>query len=564
MKKTDGGARWQPASPDVTERPEPPASVGGDHSHEGHVPANYALGDPEEEQNSRRATAITTLALSTLEAGVIWAGTSNGLIQLPKDGGKTWENVSPPAVSAESAIDIIEASHDDRNTAYAVVAAFHDSNPYIYRTHDGGKTWRKITDGLEPSWVARVVREDPVRKGLLYAGTENGVYVSFDDGDHWQSLELNLPAADVRDLAVHENDLVEATFGRALWIRDDFSPLCQADSHVANSNASLLRPAPAARVRWDNNQETPLPPKFPAGKNPPDGAILDYYLKSVSSGELTLEIHDAQGNLVRRFTSVAPALDNTPKNVPDYWFRPPVVLTKNAGMNRFVWDLRYDSPPALNYGYFGDLLDYTEYTLVDHAKPGNTPREQTLGPLVVPGKYEAVFIGNGMLIKQLLTITLDPRVHVSQADLVQQLEAAKKVSGTLKSSYDAFHAAEALRAAVADRQKSLAALLKDNPQAKDASDALEDLDAQIEAIQSGTRTEPGFGSVNRDLAREMHMIETGDAAPSESAQARIADSCAALGKALADWRQLSSQALPPANALLDRYKFPPLPIAAAQ
>jgi hypothetical protein len=161
-------------------------------------------------------------------------------------------------------------------------------------------------------------------------------------------------------------------------------------------------------------------------------------------------------------------------------------------------------------------------------------------------------------------ITNDPRVHVSQADLVQQLEAAKKVSGTLKSSYDAFHAAEALWAAAADRRKSLAALLKDNPQVKDASDALEDLDAQIEAIQSGTRTEPGFGSVNRDLAREMHMIETGDAAPSESAQARIADSCAALGKALADWRQLSSQALPPANALLDRYKFPPPPIAAAQ
>ncbi len=540
MKTLNGGDSWQVISPDLTDR----SGVAG------------AERKPGERVASSR-TAITSIAPSTLQQGVLWAGTSNGIIQWTQDGGQTWKNVSPPDFTATTSIEILEASHYDANTAYVAAGIRNDSAPYIYRTHDAGKMWQKITDGLQPGWGARVVREDPVRKGLLYAGTENAVYVSFDDGDHWQSLQLNFPVSDVRDLAVHGNDLVAATYGRALWILDDLSPLRQASADIAASNAYLLRPAVAVRVRFDNDQETPLPPETPTGKNPPDGAIFYYYLKSPPAGELTIEIRDAKKNLVRRFTSVAPPEDKTPKNVPDYWFGPQPALSKNVGLNRFVWDLHYDPPSALNYSYFGNILDYVEYTLSDHAIPEDTPREQALGPLATPGQYEVTFIGNNVLMKQPLTITLDPRVHVSPAELDQQLDASKKVTSGLKASSDAYNAAAALRVAIADREKALVA----NASAKDGADAVMDLDKKIADVQEGTPLEPGVGPVNRDLARILYMIQVGDAAPSDSAQAAIDESCQTLDKNLAEWRKLNGESLPSVNALLGKYNLQPLPVA---
>ncbi len=568
MKTVNGGDSWQIISPDLTVKPG--SSAASNTPNAGHQPLDFdvdarsdnrlrdAFGeDPEDKdfQGGRIGGAITSIAPSPLQASVIWAGTSTGLIQRTQDGGLTWQNASPQGLTGFSPIVIVEASHFDVSTAYAVVEVFRDTNPYVYRTRDGGKTWQKITEGLPADWVARVVREDPVRKGLLYAGTENAVYVSFDDGDHWQSLQLNLPATDVRDLAVNGDDLVAATYGRALWVLDDLSPLRQASAEIANSAAYLLRPATAVRVRWDNDQETPLPPEVPASANPPDGAILYYYLKSVPQGELTVEIHDAKGNLVRRYTSARPAPDMTVKNVPDYWFGPLPALTKNSGLNRFVWDLHYDPPPTLPYGYFGGLLDYVEYTLSDHAIPGDTPREQTLGPLATPGQYEVDFIGNGALVKQTLTVVLDPRVRVSLAGLDDQLTAAKSIVAGLKVSTDAFHAVAPLRAAIADREKALG----DNAQAKEALDALKSLDQKIGTFQEGNPRVPGFGSINRDLARLMFMVEVGDGAPSDSAQEALAESCGALNKALAGWRQLSGQGFGSVNTLLDKYKLAALP-----
>jgi hypothetical protein len=311
------------------------------------------------------------------------------------------------------------------------------------------------------------------------------------------------------------------------------------------------------RVRFDNDQETPLPPETPTGKNPPDGAIFYYYLKSPPAGELTMEIRDAKKNVVRRFTSVAPPEDKTPKNVPDYWFGPQPALSKNVGLNRFVWDLHYDPPTALNYSYYGNILDYVEYTLSDHAIPEDTPREQALGPLATPGQYEVTFIGNNVLMKQPLTITLDPRVHVSQAELDQQLDASKKVTSGLKASSDAYNAAAALRVAIADREKALVA----NASAKDAADAVTDLDKKIADVQEGNPLAPGVGPVNRDLARILYMIQVGDAAPSDSAQAAIEESCQTLDKNLADWRKLNGESLPSVNALLGKYNLQPLPVA---
>ncbi len=513
----------------------------------------------------------------------------------------------------------MEPSHYDAATAYIVTQAAKDKHPYIYRTRDAGKSWQKITDGLEDNWLARVVREDPVRKGLLYAGTENALYVSFDDGDHWQSLQLNFPASDVRDLAVHGDDLVAATYGRAIWILDDLSPLRQASAEIAGANAYLLKPADTVRVRWDNDQETPLPPETPAGKNPPDGAIFDYYLKSAPTGVLTLEIHDAQGKFVRRFTSIAAAPDTTPKNVPDYWFGPMPALSKNVGHNRFVWDLRYDSPKTLPFSYYGNILDYIEYTLSDHAIPEDTPREQTLGPIAVPGQYEAILIANGVLMKQPFTVTLDPRVHVPQADLVKQLDAVNRIDAGLASSYQAYLAIAPIREAIAARQKSLEDFMKQHPPAgnkqnppgkgitdeapettkppnssdaaaqsphakdvaaepkenaeakesaakpvqvtegQDLADALKDLDKKIALIQEGTFTAPGIGPAHRDLARLSFMIQSGDAAPSQTAEAALDESCSNLNKSSAAWRDLAAQGFASINSLLAKYNLAPLP-----
>src|SRR5262249_32197479 len=296
-------------------------------------------------------------------------GTSNGVIQVTLDGGATWLDVSPPGLASNALISTLEASHHDAGTAYAAINVAQDSRPYIYRTRDGGHTWQAAANGLPATAIVRVVRADPVRKGLLYAGTETGGYVSFDDGDHWQALQLNLPTASVRDLAVHGDDLVAATFGRALWILDDVSPLRQLDATVARAGVYLFRPQTAVRARWGVNQDTPLPPETPAGQNPPDGAILDYYLASAAHGDLRLAIYDHKGGLVREFSSApGPAPPPFP-NVPDYWFAPSETLPNAPGLNRFVWDLRYPHPSPLPYSYFGALIDYTEYTLADHAIP---------------------------------------------------------------------------------------------------------------------------------------------------------------------------------------------------
>jgi photosystem II stability/assembly factor-like uncharacterized protein len=569
MKTVNGGDSWQPISPDLSVRPgagatnstasgHEPAEMDADADAEKEAEAEMAYGeDPDDKdfQGGRGGGAISTLSPSPISASVIWAGASDGLIQRTQDGGLSWQNVTPGGLGNFSQIAVVEASHFDVNEGFAVVDQFRNTNPQIYRTRDAGKSWQKIVDGLAPDWVARVVREDPMRRGLLYAGTENAMYVSFDDGDHWQSLQLNLPTTDMRDLAVHGNDLVVATYGRALWILDDLSPLRQMNAEITNAPATLLRPATAIRVRWDNDQETPLPAEVPASPNPPDGAMIYYYLKSAPQGEITIEIHDAAGKVVRRFSSAAPPPDKSLKNVPEYWFGPLPQLSKNAGLNRFVWDLHYDPPPTLPYGYFGGLLNYVEYTLSDHAVVGDTPREQTLGALAAPGQYEVDLIGDGVLQKQPLTIEIDPRVRVSQAELEDQVNAAKSITAGLRTSTESFRALQPLSDAIEDRMKAL----DGNADAKDAQDALKAAALKVVAVEAGTPRTPGFGSVNRDLARTMFMIEVGDGAPSDTARAAIDESCGGLNKALAAWRQLGPQDFSTVNTLLAKYKLAPLP-----
>ena len=525
LKTSDGAQTWAEISPDLTAK------------------------NPSEKASG----VIQTIAPSAAQAGEIWVGTSTGLVQLTRDNGASWNNVTPPGLPDRLEIRLIEASAVDAETAYVIAAAFGDSNPYIYRTHDAGKTWQKIVTGLPESSIARVVREDPARKGLLYAGTETGAYISFDGGDHWQPLQLNLPTTSVRDLNVHGNDLVAATYGRGLWILDDLSPLRQASAQIAAGNTFLFKPANAVRVRWDNHPDTPLSADLPHGDNPPEGAIIYFYLKSPAK-EITLEIRDPRGEGVRHFSSKALPAEQRPRNVPDYWFAPPDVLSANAGLNRFAWNLEWPHPDTLAYNFRGRPIDYIEYTLPDHAVAGKTPINQPPGPLAAPGRYEVVLTVDGKTYRQPLMVTLDPRVRVGPGDLEAQVDVARMIDAWMNSSYHSYNDVRTLRAALANAQKALAA----NSPAKEASDAAQALDKELSELQDGTNTAPGFGSVNRDVARFVTMIQSGDIRPAKSIIENAAPSCVALQNDLARWRKINAETLPALNNLLKQNKLSPL------
>src|SRR4051812_25197677 len=362
MKSADGGNTWTEESPDLTDVPA-------------RAPAASTPRPP--------TASITSLSLSAFKAGVIWAGTNNGVLQMTSDGGRTWKDVTPRDAPANGTFEIVEAGRHDAATAYAVQIVPQDDHPHVYRTRDGGASWQTIVAGLPDTAFARVVREDPVRKDLLFCGTESAMFVSFDAGDRWQSVQLNLPHSSMRDLWIHGDDLVLGTYGRALWILDNIKPLRDLET-IAAGTVSVFEPAPAIRARWDVNGDTPLPVEVPAAPNPPEGAIIDYWLPAAAAGEVTLTIKDARGAVARTFTSTAPPQSTLKANVPDYWFAPPAVLTKNRGLNRFAWNLRYANPKVLPFGYYGGLLDFVEVTLADHAIPAHTPRDQPEGPLALP------------------------------------------------------------------------------------------------------------------------------------------------------------------------------------
>ncbi len=333
FKTTNGGDSWQVISPDLTRK-------------QWQMPAVIEAFESKDPEKGQHRGVIYTIAPSPKDVNLIWVGTDDGLIQITRDGGKNWRDITPPALTPWSKVSLIEASHFDTETAYAAINRFRldDLKPHIYRTHDGGKTWSEVVSGLPDQAVVNAVREDPKRKGLLFAGTEIGVFVSFNDGDRWQPLQMNLPVTSIRDLTIHGNDLIAGTHGRSFWILDDITPLRQV-------NQVLFAPEEAIRWRWNRNTDTPLPPEMPVGQNPPDGAILDYTLKA-NSGPVTLDIYNAKGELVRRYSSNdQPPQPEKDLNVPTYWIRPPQTLSNEAGMHRFVWDLRYAPPKSLQHEY---------------------------------------------------------------------------------------------------------------------------------------------------------------------------------------------------------------------
>jgi photosystem II stability/assembly factor-like uncharacterized protein len=534
FKTTDGGQSWQSISPDLTrENPGVPASVG-------------ALASKNPDAGKQRGV-IYALAPSFKSVNTLWAGTDDGLIWITRDGGKNWNNITPPDLSAWSKVTQIEASHFDDQSAYASVSRLRidDLHPYIYRTHDGGKTWKLISGSLPADAPADTVREDPVRKGLLFAGTETSVWVSFDDGDRWQPLQLNLPHTSMRDLWIHENDLIVATHGRSFWILDDITPLRQLAESMANSDAYLFKPETAYRVRRSTNPDTPIQPDEPTGENPPDGAILDYFLAQPASGPVTLEIVDAQGNLVRRFSSADKLEVSQPELekqlIPLYWIRMPRILSESAGMHRWVWDLHYPSPASAQHEY--------PISAVVH----DTPRSP-LGPLALPGEYTARLTVNGHSSTAPFTVKMDPRVNTPPAGIEQQFNLEMRLASDLTTSTEA----------VAQAHSILDQLRKIGTQASNTlAESIKALDQKLEAILRGPMPAVAGAAPEPTLARENGTVGTlygsvgqADAAPTAAQIDAATDAEHDFSVVMRRWEELKTSELPALNRELKSAKLP--------
>jgi photosystem II stability/assembly factor-like uncharacterized protein len=443
----DGGASWRQISPDLTRETDG-------------IPGVIAAFESEDPQHGLHRGVVYALAPSHRHAGTIWAGTDDGLVWITRDGGAHWGNITPPGLTPWSKIAQIDASHADDDTAFVAVNRFRldDLHPYVYVTHDGGAHWSPIVDGL-PNQPVNAVRQDPVQPKLLYAATENGVYASFDEGGHWQSLQLDLPHTSVRDLIVHGDDVVVATHGRGFWILTDVEPLRELAAQSQLGALHVFTPAPAYRVRRSTNSDTPLPPEEPTGENPPDGAIVDYAL-SAPAGSVTIAFFGPDGRLVRGFSSD----DSAPAPIPDldkpaWWEAPFQAVPTTAGMHRFVWNLREAAPSA------------NAQDLPISAVPHRTPRVPE-GVLVVPGTYRVRITANGTSIERPLTILMDPRVQISRADLAKQYALAQRLVTFMNRSEADVKAAKA-----AGHAKAAQAFSKINDELASLLDTIDGADA---------------------------------------------------------------------------------------
>jgi len=514
----DGGRSWKQLSPDLTRKTwEVPATVGIFHS------------QPTAQPKQRGV--IYALAPSPVDKDRIWAGTDDGLIWITTDGGANWSNITPPQLSAWQKVSVLEASHFDAQTAYAAINTLRldDLRPHLYRTRDGGKTWTEINSGIPGNENTNAVREDPKRKGLLFAGTERAAYVSFDDGDHWQSLRLNMPATSIRDLTIKDNDLAVATHGRGFWILDDITPLRQWDDKVVAGSAFLFEPELAYRVRW--NTDTPLPPDEPTGQNPPDGAIIDYYLKSASSAPVTLEIMDSAGNLVRRYSTADPVPQLDPQlAIPAYWVRPPHPLASAAGFHRFLWDLHYAPVPGLK----------PDYPIA--AVPWNTAPAPT-SPWAMPGQYTLVLTVDSQKYTQPLTVQMDPRVKTPVADLQKQFDLSQQVYQELLRLQPVIEkAASAQKQLKAMQEKASAADAAELGAVSKGLDALEGGEGRPR--RRGPKTETLSG-VRSSLLELLGLFQDADVAPTAQATQAVPKLSQSTSSLIEQWHEMETKELAP-------------------
>jgi photosystem II stability/assembly factor-like uncharacterized protein len=531
FRTADGGDSWKAISADLT-RDDPG------------VPPNLDPVTAAEAPAEKRRGVIYTIGPSSVQAGEIWAGTDDGLIQLTRNEGNTWSNVTPAELTPWSKVTHIEASHFDAGTAYAAVDRhrLEDLHAYLYRTRDFGKSWQRASSGIPEGSFLNCVREDPLRKGLLYACTELGVYVSFNDGDTWQSLQLNMPPASVRDLVVHGDDLVVATHGRSFWILDDANPLRHMNAQVAAADLWLFKPATAYRVRPGSDQGTPVPTDEALAENPPDGAVIDYWLKEKAKGPVELEIFDGDGALVRRFSSDDLLAKTDPNKVPIAmeWIRNEASLSTDAGMHRYVWDLHHALPKSVQRSLYGPA-----------------------GVWSLPGNYTVKLTANGKSTSQALTVKMDPRISTPEDALRREFVAASRVSTRLGEVAAARERAEEL-------QKEIAARKADSVNAE-VSAALAEIGRKVGEVH-GAPGEEEFGflalrlpsggpatlqKVSLALTGLLMIIDGADAAPTADAETAAEKWEAAGAEALARWKRVEADVVT-ANAVLTKAKLQPL------
>jgi photosystem II stability/assembly factor-like uncharacterized protein len=534
----DGGNTWRVISPDLTRKSyQTPPNLGA-----------FAASDPEK---GKHRGVVYALAGSYLEKSTIWAGTDDGLVQLTRDGGNTWTDVTPPELTPWSKVSILEASRTEAGTVYAAVNRFRldDLKPHIYRTRDFGKTWKEIVAGLADNAPVNVVREDPVRKGLLFAGTETSVYVSFDDGDHWQPLQLNLPHTSMRDLTIHGDDLIVGTHGRSFWILDDITPLRQLNENVAKASAYLFAPQEALRVRWNKNPDTPLPPEVPAGKNPPDGAIIDYFLAKDAVGPVALEILDANERVLVRVYSSMDKPESLEKlaskhPIPMYWVREEKTVSTKAGMHRFVWNVRWPAPKSLGHTF--------PISAIVH----DTPLEPQ-GAWALPGRYTVKLVVDGASYTQPLVLEMDPRVKTPAAALAKQFAMQMGATAGMNESF------EALAELKSTREQVKAAMAKVS--SAEAKQKLAEFDKKAAALEGAAV--PGFSGVppvgkqpenlstlNQHFGRILAIADAADAAPTTQLEAVARELEAARLENAERWRELKTSGVKELNQLLEKEK----------
>ena len=541
MATTDGGAHWKKISPDLT----------------------YPKGmTPLPDTGVRPATAyprgaIESMSASTIGRGTIWVGTNNGLIKVTRNAGLTWEDATIPNLpyAARALISSVDASHTDPGGAYVAVdlSRFGDYTPYLYRTHDYGKTWTRIIRGLpssEPSAsFARVVRADPVKAGLLVAGTESGMYLSFDDGDNWQSLQLNLPNSSYRDVTFAGNDLVVGTYGRGIWVLDDYAVLRQVTPAAAAEAVHLFKPDPSMRLRRNTNFDTPLPPEIPHALNPPDGVIIYYALGSVPAGDVTLEILDSAGTVLRHLSSIRgePVKEALRPPHPNFWVASPYALPTAVGMNRANWDLRLDAPSS------------STHTFDINANPGLTPTSPE-GMLAPPGTYTAKLTVAGHSVTQTFGVTPDPRAPATQADIRAQYQFLRSINDAARVAWSGDQQVEALRAALASRVPG------------DTSSAIARAIAAFRAKLDGSSASAGpnapaakrvptFQELNGALIGQITGQDNGDLRPTASVIAAFAATCRDLDRAQASWAAINTADLAALNATFTSNGLKPIDTA---
>jgi len=530
FKSTDAGQTWTVISPDLTRNDKSKQQLPGGPITKDSTSVEFY-------------DTIFSVALSPVDRGLIWEGSDDGLVHITRDGGKTWTDITPKDLPAWSKISMIEASPFDAGTAYLAVDRhmLDDLAPYAYKTTDYGKTWTKITDGIPTGSFLRAVREDPKRKGLLYAATETGVFVSFDDGGRWQSLKLNLPVVPVHDLVVHGDDLDIATHGRSFWVLDDVATLRQLKPGDLNEPVHLFQPAAAYRTRGGGF----FHPRGPLGANPPNGAIIDYSLKTAPKGDITMEILDAKGQVVRKYSSKK---KKQPAEPESFGMPPTPSLPKKAGLNRFVWDMRYPMPRP-----------------VPHAQYDGGP---PVGILALPGKYEVKLTVDGTSYTAPVELRMDPRAKISVADLQQQFTVGEQARNLEDTDHKIVLEIRDLRGQLDVLEKRLGKSAGDqavHTSAEEIKKKIDAIEGQLISVKSTANEDQlNYGNMlSSQLAALEGSIDDSDRPVPQADIDQLGVFRGQLDKLEADWQEIVKKDLADLNDLMRKNHIAAIGISAA-